>query len=444
MKAICELIGQPLLPWQEYALTEGTKVAPNGKWSHRTVGVTVARQNGKSHLMRSLILTHLFVWDSKRILSMAQNRSLALDQFKQAVDVVMAVPELRQQVKRVSRTNGQEALELKNGALWEVVAATREGSRGRSSDLLWVDELREITEEAWKASTPTTRARPNAQIWTTSNAGDAHSTVLNDLRTAALSGQDKLTAWLEWSADPKLNVMDKAGWYQANPALGHLIDENVIESAAKMDKPEAFRTESLCLWVDSMDSPWAHGSWDAAQQTDLLLDVGLPTWLAVDVSPDRRRADLVAGQSLPDGKTAVGLIQSWESNYAVDNTLIAGEVAKWARHYSVQQVAFDKWTGAEIAQRLQQVGIPTVDVSGAAFAQACDETLSALTAGRIVHAGQPDLDAHMNAAVRKPAADGGWRIVRKASAGYISAAVALVMVVHFSAKPEQKSDLIFV
>lgn len=433
-----------MLPWQEYALTEGTKFEPGGKWAHRTVGVTVARQNGKSHLMRSLILTHMFVWDTKRVVSMAQNRGLALDQFKQAVDVVMATSELRGLVKRVSRTNGQEALELKNGAVWEIVAATREGSRGRSADLLWVDELREITEDAWKAATPVTRARPNAQIWVTSNAGDAHSTVLNDLRQAALTNSDKLTAWLEWSADPKLSVSDREGWYQANPALGHLISEDVIESASKLDKPEAFRTESLCLWVDNMDSPWPIGSWDDARDITLQLGPGLGTWFAVDVTPDRRRADLVAGQQLPDGRVAVGILQSWESNYALDNTKIAADVAGLARAYSVQKVAYDKWTAAEIAQRLQQVGIPVEDISGAAFAQACDETLSALTSGRIVHAGQPDLDLHMNSAARKPAADGGWRIVRKGSAGHISAAIGLVMVVHYSAAPEMRGDIIFV
>ena len=445
MIALSELVGQPLLPWQVHALTEGTRVRPDGRFASRTVGITVARQNGKSHLMRMLILTHLFIWDTQRIVSMAQNRALAVDQFKQAVDIVMRTPELRAMVKGNPRfANGQESLQLKNGARWEIVAATQEGPRGRTADLLWIDELREIDEKAWKAATPITRARKNAQVWVTSNAGDAHSTVLNDLRTGALAGAAKGVCWLEWSADPAKHISDRSGWYQANPALGHLIDEDAIESASRLDKPEAFRTESLCLWVDSLDSPWPYGKWDECRDADLKVDPGQPTWLAIDVTPDRTRADLVAGQVLEDGRIAVAVVESWESNFAIDDLKVASEVAKWSRTYGTALVAFDRWTGANIAQRLQVGGIPVQDVSGQLFSQACDETLSAMNSLRIVHVGQPILDTHMNACARKGYSDGGWRIVRKDSGGPISAAVAAVMVVHLASKPQAQSDIIFV
>lgn len=438
--ALAEALGVPLLPWQIHVLDDALKYKADGKFARRTIGVLVARQNGKSHLMRMRILAGLFLWDESWV-SMAQNRKLAWEQFNQATQLVLNTPWLRDQVKRVSHTNGNEYLELKSGAKWSIVAATKDGPRGYTANL-WVDELRDITPEAWKASTPITRAVPGAQVWTTSNAGDAHSSVLNDLRSKALKTSEASIGWYEWSADPSLNIKDKVAWYQANPALGHLIDEDVIAQAAATDRPEAFRTESLCLWVDAIESPWPMGSWEACSDKALKVTPGLPTWLAIDVTPARRRADLVAAQLQEDGRIAIGLLATWESESSIDENAIALEISKWVKTYRARLVAFDRWTGNSIASKLSHVGIPVGDVSGQMFAQACDETLSSMTTGKLVHAGQPDLTAHFMACARKPVADGGWRVIRKGSATDISAACAAIMVVHHALVPERKAIIV--
>lgn len=433
------------MPWQIHVLEQGLQVGADGLFVRRRNGVLVARQNGKSHVMRMLALAYLFVFDEqpRTVISMAQNRALALDQFRQTVDLVRATPWLNERVARVSATNGQESLQLLNGSKWELVAATADGSRGRTADLLWVDELRDISPEAWKAAAPMTRARPGAQIWFTSNAGDVHSTVLNGLRETALSKPSDSFGWFEWSADPHLDVKNPDAWAQANPALGHLIELETLRQESETDTPEAFRTEALCLWVDNIASAWPYGKLDEAVDHSLQLQPGPPTWLAIDCSPDRKRADLVAGQLLDDGRIAVGLVESWVSDYAVDDMRIAGDVAKWARFYNCRAVAFDRWTGSAIASRLASAGIPVGDVSGGQFAQACDETLSALQHGRIVHAGQPELMDHMNACVRRPSGDGGWRVYRKTGAAPITGAVGLIMVVHHASRPAAEADVIF-
>ena len=438
--ALAEALGQPLLPWQIHVLDDALKYKPDGKWARRTIGIAVARQNGKSHLMRMRLLAGLFLWDETWV-SMAQNRKLAWEQFNQAIQLVMDTPWLRDQVKRVSHTNGNEYLELKSGAKWSIVAATKDGPRGYTANL-WVDELRDITPEAWKAATPITRAVPGAQIWTTSNAGDAHSTVLNDLRTKALKTSEVSIGWYEWSADPALNIKDKTAWYQANPALGHLIDEEVIAQAAATDRPEAFRTESLCLWVDAIESPWPMGAWENCSDKKLSVKPGQPTWLAIDVTPQRRRADLVAAQVQEDGRIAIGLLATWQTETSIDENAIAVEIAKWVKTYRARLVAFDRYTASSIASRLAHVGIPVGDVSGQMFAQACDETLSAMTTGRLIHAAQPDLTAHFMACARKLVADGGWRVARKTSAGDISAACAAIMVIHHALVPERKAIIV--
>ena len=438
--------GFQLLPWQEHVIMEAHRVKPNGRWAHRLAGVTAPRQNGKSALMRFVALTHLFVWDSTRVISMAQNRALALDHFKQAIEFIESVPWMADRVKRVNRTNGQEALEIRKAdgtvAKWEIVAATMEGPRGRTADMLWIDELREISEPAWKAATPVTRARPNAVTWVTSNAGDAHSVVLNTVRERGLLGVDPATGWWEWSA-PTSDPNDVDNWYISNPALGYMIDEDVIRSAAITDSPGAFATETLCVWVDSLQSPWPPNAWADCHDPDLALPPGRPTWLALDVTPERRRADLVGAVQLDDETIGLGLIQTWTSDTSVDERKIAGDVADWARQYQAQTVAFDKWTGAGVASMLARVGIPVADVSGQLFAQACDTTLSSMTAGRLRHSGQQQLTDAVLACARKPMADGGWRIVRRGSAVPISAAVAMIAAVHFASEPPASTEILF-
>ena len=212
--------GEPmkLLPWQEHVLTDMLKVDKDDRWIRKTNLLLIARQNGKTHLARIRILAGLFIFGERSIVAMSSNRGMALDTFRKVCDVIEENDALSAQVKQIRVANGQESVELLNGARYEIVAATRDGSRGKTADLLFVDELREISDEAWTAAKPITRARPNSQIFLTSNAGDAFSTVLNDLRTRALSYPPKSLGYWEYSADDFSKITDKEAWYQANPA----------------------------------------------------------------------------------------------------------------------------------------------------------------------------------------------------------------------------------
>ncbi len=58
--------------------------------------------------------------------------------------------------------DGQESITLLNGARYEIAAATRDAPRGKTADFLYLDELREWSEEAFTAALPVTRARPNS------------------------------------------------------------------------------------------------------------------------------------------------------------------------------------------------------------------------------------------------------------------------------------------
>jgi len=430
-----------LLPWQEYVLTDMLKVDKDGKWRRKTNLLLVARQNGKTHLARIRILAGLFIFGEKNIVAMSSNRGMALDTFRKVVDVIEDNPALMAQVKQIRVANGQESVELLSGARYEIVAATRDGSRGKTADLLYIDELREIDEDSWTAAKPITRARPNSQIFMTSNAGDAFSTVLNDLRSRCLSYPPPTMGFWEYSADDWAKITDKDAWYQANPALGYLIDEETIAEAIATSSVEASKTETLCTWVSALKSPWPYRAFEDLTVQDLQILPGLPTIFGMDISVNKKMASLVAGQMREDGKIAVGVIAQFESQVAIDELKMAVEVNDWAKQYKPRMICFDKYSTMSVAERLQQSGHKIQDMSGTVFYQACSDLYDAIVNARIVHIGQASLVDSMNNCAAKES-DAGWRIVRRKSAGDVSAAISLAMVVHQLLKPQSKPQII--
>jgi len=438
-----EQIDQKLLPWQEHVLRDMLKVDKNNNFIRKTNLLLVSRQAGKTHLARIRILAGLYLFGEKSIIAMSSNRAMALDTFRKVCELVEDTPLLRTQLKQIRVANGQESLELLNGARYEIVAATRDGSRGKTADLLFVDEVREISEEAWTAARPITRARPNSQIVLTSNAGDAFSGVLNDLRQRANSYPPKTLGYWEYSAPDFCDIWDKNGWYQANPALGYLVDEDSIAEAIATSSVEATRTETLCQWVSALRSPFPYKAFEDLTVQDLQITPGRTTIFAIDVAVTKKDASLVAAQQLDDGKIAVGVVAQFHSDTAIDELKVAVEVHEWARKYRPKLICYDKYTTLSIAERLSLSGQKTVDMSGQIFYQACSDLLDAIVNQRLVHNGQQSLVDSINNCAAKET-DAGWRIVRRKSAGDVSAAIGLAMTIHQILKPQSKPQIIAV
>ena len=148
-------------------------------------------------------------------------------------------------------------------------------------------------------------------------------------------------------------------------------------------------------------------------------------------------ASLVAGQIMDDGKVGVGVIAQFESQVAIDELKMAVEVNEWAKQYKPRMICFDKYATMSVAERLNQSGHKIQDMSGTVFYQACSDLYDAIVNGRLVHAGQQTLVDSMNNCAAKET-DAGWRIVRRKSAGDVSAAIGLAMVVHQLLKPQSK------
>lgn len=287
-----DVCGVTLYPWQKWLLTHALELHPDGGFRFRTIVVLVARQQGKSMLSVILSLFFMYVLGRELVIGTAQDLDVAEEIWQEAVDLVEEVPDLDALKERVVKVNGKKALELSTGERYKVKAANRRAGRGLSGELILLDELREHQSfDAWGAITKTTIARPDAQVWALSNAGDATSVVLRYLRQkahAAVGDPDGINddgsepvddeliddetdestlAIFEWSAPPGADTKDREAWAMANPALGHgFVTERTLASAEATDPEWVFRTECLCQWSDgTLEGPFPPGTWDAGR-----------------------------------------------------------------------------------------------------------------------------------------------------------------------------------
>jgi len=436
-----------LMPYQEFVLKDMMAVDKKNNYRRKTSLLLISRQNGKSHLGRVRVIWGMFYGGEKKVIIMSANRATSLMLFREIAWIIESTPELKAMTKAIRYANGGERIELLNGATLDVISDNSSSPRGRTADLLWIDEIREISEDGYKAAVPVTRARANAQTFLTSNAGDHFSSVLNGLVERAKDYPPETFGYYEYSAPQycKIDITSDYFWKSAvapsNPALGYIITKESIEEAIATNPIEQTRTETLCQWIDSLQSPWPHGILEETSDNTLEMAVGAYTVFAFDVSPSRRNGSLVAGQLLPDGRIGIGILETYSSQMAIDELKMAASIKAWCDIYKPRLVCFDKYATQTIADRLSQAGVMTEDVSGQQFYKACGDLLEGLVNHRVVHNGQAELVQQMNNCAAK-VNDSAWRIIKRKSAGDISAPIGLAMVVSKLMLPAPKPQII--
>jgi phage terminase large subunit-like protein len=436
----------PLMPYQKHVLNQMLMVDKKNQYRIKTALLLISRQNGKSFLGRVRVIWGMFYGGEKKIIIMSANRATSLMLFREIAWTIESTPELKAMTKAIRYANGGERIELLNGATLDVISDNSSSPRGRTADFLWIDEIREISEDGYKAAVPVTRARANAQTFLTSNAGDHFSSVLNNLVERAKDYPPETYGYYEYSAPQycKIDISSDLFWRTAvapsNPALGFTITKESIEEAIATNPIEQTRTETLCQWIDSLQSPWPHGILEETSDNTLEMTAGAYTVFGFDTSPSKRHGSLVAGQLLPDGRIGIGILETYSSQMAIDELKMAASIKSWCDIYKPRLVCFDKYATQTIADRLKQSGVMVEDVSGQQFYKACGDLLEGLVNHRVVHNGMPELIQQFNNCAAK-VNDSAWRIIKRKSAGDISAIIGVAMTVSKLMLPEPKPQI---
>lgn len=415
-----DMIGEPLQPWERWTAIHALELLPDGSYRFRKILILVARQNGKSHLMRIIVLWRMYLYAKTRVLGVAQDVSLAREQWNYGQETIREDPELSEEFGKVRNVNGDEWFTLANGSRWKIGAANRKAGRGGSNDVVVIDELREQRSWlAWAALSKTTLARPNSQIVAMSNQGDDESVVLHQLRKVALAGTDPQLGIFEYSAPDGCDLDDVQAIAQANPALGHRISLPSLLSAAVTDPPGVYRTEVLCQQVDQLDGAIDLAAWkECSDPQGSLKNLRTRLAAAFDVAPDGEHATLVAAGKLADGRVRLEVIGAWKSTDEA-RTALPGLLAKLR---PAALAYFPAGPAAALAPMLRKVK-NSRPLTGGDVTEACQQLADLTSSRKVVHGSDPLLDSHV-AAAQKLASGDAWRFTRRAGAGHVDAAYA--------------------
>ena len=444
-----DICGLTLYPWQEWLFIHALEIEGDlqGDWRFRfrTVIVEAARQQGKSVLSQVLSLFFMYVLGSDLVIGTAQDLDVAQEIWQGSVDIVEDVPELNALKKRVVKVNGGKSLELTSGARYKVKAANRRAGRGLSGDLILLDELREHqTWDAWSAISHTAMARPNAQIWALSNAGDVTSVVLRRLRLAAhealgdpdgacaaagdLSklvdvdeadnddieedlGDDETLGLFEWSSPPDSRIGDIEALRWSNPSMGYgRVTVRSLMAAAKTDPPEVFKIECMCIWPDSaLDGLFPADKWEAGtnrmQETPegprLAVEDRIVSDLAIglDISSDRSRTWVARC-----GQRADGVLQVEVAHAESGDAWVTGWLTE--RRARIECVT-GQGKGAPVSQLIDNLDadskfrIPVIRWEGSDLGAGFGAFYDMVVAGELRHNPQPVLDQAVAFAEKK-------------------------------------------
>lgn len=436
------MLGIVLYPWQKWVLIHGLELLPDGSFRFKRIIIEVARQNGKTLLMVVLGLWRFYVFGASRILSAAQSLGDAQDTLDEAFLLAAWHPVLRAWLPDNARAkdeddtyngayrprvNGKHAIILSSSPVpdaldvaktpptWSVAVTSRKGGRSKSVDLGLLDELREHLDwDAWNAIVPTSRARPNSQIWAFSNAGDLRSVVLASLRQSEIHrAQDNIsntqTAYFSYSAPENAEVLDRESHAQANPSMGYgeITAESIMAEAidaVNSGNEAGFRAEVLCQWPNTVTpGKIPMRLWKSLLDAESARAPGSEVFVGIDVSNEGRFAHIAICSQRSDGLWHVEVVASRAGFRWVPGWLAIRKNSDWFSGKVGMQVKGS--ASATLTPLLEEMGIEVVEWQGTAMSGSVLGFVDEVQNAMIRHRGQPILDVSVEGAIDRKRGD---------------------------------------
>ncbi len=317
------------------------------RWQFPDVCIVVARRNGKTTLVLPRIIEGLR--RGEKILHTAHNRDLPRETFVLLASLASKLfPEFELKVRWA---NGQEIVELNNGAHYRIASDRQGGGRGHGADLVIVDELREQkSNDLIAALTPTLADSKDGQSIYLSNAGDDSSVILNDLR--ARRDTDPNLCYLEWSAHEDRDMGDRDGWREANPALPQMPWMMQYLETQYTSRPQIFETEHLCRWVHSMAEAFVSElAWHRCQVTEFPA-AHARRYMGVALDPSGKRAAAALAWQNTDGSVSYAELGDWSDEAGLDLDPLGVQIRNLARLNRVRETAYSAVADVALARYL--------------------------------------------------------------------------------------------
>jgi len=430
--AIAKRIGLELMPWQTYAAQRLLEEIEPGRRRFRTALTTVGRQNGKSFLLRALVVwwitSHAVEAGPQTVVHAANTRSLAVDQW--AAVVRLFEEHLPGSIEKVSRGAGRERLTLVDGSVYQPVAST-DAVHGLSVDLFLVDEVWDIKPAVLDDGIlPTTMARPQPLVAMFSTAGDENSQAMRSWRERGLADAGKPASTtshllLEWSAPDDADPDDPNTWAMANPGMGRTIQVDALREASRNPNRAAFYRANLNRWVQTERSWYPIGLWAALESKPLDPDPKRGPVTAIEQDRTGGGFAIVTGQPSTTGRvfvtttTAETETELWE--------LLKPRIR--ARETVLLPPLFPQRAPWDLPDTVRVVG--DREIRGwSTFVE------QAVTTGMVAHDGNPLLTEQLGRTTARPR-DGGLFVGTAVPGASVHAVRALVWVVAEATRVEK-------
>lgn len=423
--------------WQSWVLDKSLGENNAGSWSAFEVALLVGRQNGKNAILEARELAGIVLFGDDLIVHTAHRADTTMEHFRRMEQYAEEFDEFRRLVKRVSRKNGEESIEIKGRRRIKFVCRSRNPGRGFSGSCIVFEEaLASLDGGVIGAMIPTLATRSMAQVWYTSSAPRSDSSFLHDVcRRGRGDGDEPRLFYAEWGNEPDVDFDDWDAIARANPGLGVRISRQFVEDERRLMSatPTEFARERLGIPEEpagTTGGPIAIEVWQSLTDGDSLPVDGTER-LSLEVAPDRsfstfgiagKRADNLGHVSirhrLPGTSWVVDRAKELTDGHHCPLTIVSGSPA------------------AGFIPELELAGVAVDVMSPAEFAGACQRFVDAVNAPEplLRHRGSPDHTAAVAAAQIKPAGDGGFVLSRRTSSSDItpltSAVVAWARVGH--------------
>ena len=235
-------------PWQANILDDWMAVTPGQKWTCKTCGGSVPRQNGKTGLVAGRGEAGMMLYN-EQVLYTAHLQKTATETFEEMA-AFFDSDKFRKYVKDIKTALGREQIILKSGARVKFLARTRNGGRGQHGDLLIFDEAQELDDDAQASFIPAISASLNPQTIYVGTPPDPNITgdVFRKLRNRIIAKETKSASWFEFSVKDVGDVRNPDRWAATNPALGRRILLSTIEGECEQMPSDTFARERLGWW----------------------------------------------------------------------------------------------------------------------------------------------------------------------------------------------------
>lgn len=396
---VAEMIGRPLDSAQRIAVDALTSYGAGGRWIALEGLIKEPRQNGKTGgIITPIVLADLFLWPPDRIAWSAHLFKTCREAFADHKQLIDGVPEFRRRVKKITEANGEESIELDDGARLDYLARSKGGGRGLGGKRVVVDEALFFTVEQAGALLPILAARDDPQITYGSSACKVESGQLRALTQRGRAGNDPSLILVEFRApgafrDPGClrglecsHALDVPGcvlddpdyWRAANPAMA--FDRITLEFMRAMRRtlsPTEFAREFLGWDEDGADEAKPPIALDKlARCVDPTSAAVGPVVFCLDVEEDRE-----AGAIAVAGRRSDGLPHAAVIDYRAGTSwMVDRAVALKRDHRGARFVVNDVGPAGSLLVDLKKAGVRVVLMNASTMARACGSLYDMTTA----------------------------------------------------------------